>query len=160
METLFAILLMAGLFIVLDLAWPPPAWLRGLVVADARRAGSRRMGTRHPGTRHPDTTHDDDSELTRSSNELADEDDSSAEIADEWDLLPMPFIRVRLQVIADELDRLAREPDVFARAFHTMAARSAYEALQADASRLAALPTLEFGLTGSSARQVREELEL
>jgi hypothetical protein len=59
------------------------------------------------------------------------------------DILTLPFVLRRMEVIADELERLERDPAVFARAFRTVVARSAYEALIADASRLAAIPSLD-----------------
>jgi hypothetical protein len=82
-----------------------------------------------------------------------------------WGLFTSPFIRRRLDVLAEELERLDRDPDIFAKAFHTMAARGAYEALLADASRLAdqpgryAGPTLDLELAGPSTG-LYEELEL
>jgi hypothetical protein len=59
------------------------------------------------------------------------------------DILTLPFVLRRMEVVADELERLERDPAVFARAFRTVVARSAYEALIADASRLAAIPSLD-----------------
>ena len=55
----------------------------------------------------------------------------------EWD------VRRRMDVIADELERLRRDPAVFAKAFRTNVAKSALEALLAEASRLAAVPSLD-----------------
>jgi hypothetical protein len=83
----------------------------------------------------------------------------------EWELFSLPFVRRRLAALAEELERLDRDPDVFAKAFHTMVARSAYEALSADASRLAEQarrhpgPTFDVELVGSS-QGVGEVLEL
>ena len=54
----------------------------------------------------------------------------------EWTLFSQAFIRRRLAALAEELEQLDRDPEAFAKAFHTMAARTAYEALLADASRL------------------------
>jgi hypothetical protein len=90
------------------------------------------------------------------------EDDDTA---GEWELFSLPFVRRRLAALAEELERLDRDPDVFAKAFHTMVARSAYEALSADASRLAEQarrhtgPTFDVERVGSS-QELREVLEL
>jgi len=58
----------------------------------------------------------------------------------EWGLFSQAFVRRRLAILAEELERLDRDPDAFAKAFHTMVARTAYEALLADAARLADRP--------------------
>jgi len=68
---------------------------------------------------------------------------ASAAATVEGDFLTLAFVRRRMDVIADELERLGRDPAVFANAFRTIVARSAYEALMADASRLAAIPSLD-----------------
>lgn len=76
------------------------------------------------------------------------------------------MIRRRLDALADELDRLERDPDVFARAFHTNVARTAYETLVADAAQLAeetrrvVAGTVEFELLESSGGGACAELEL
>jgi len=60
----------------------------------------------------------------------------------------LTFVRQRLEVLADELERLDNDPDIFAKAFRTHAARSAYRALLDDAiqlseqSRFVGLPVL------------------
>jgi len=83
----------------------------------------------------------------------------------EWQLFSLPFVRRRLAALAEELERLDRDPDVFAKAFHTMVARSAYESLSAEASRLAEQArrhsgrTVDVELVGPS-QQVGEVLEL
>jgi hypothetical protein len=83
----------------------------------------------------------------------------------ELGLFTWPFIRRRLDALAEELARLDRDPDVFAKAFHTQVARSAYEALLADASRLASQPrrpadqSLEFELV-TPRKTLREELDV
>ena len=83
----------------------------------------------------------------------------------EWELFSLPFVRRRLAALAEELERLDRDPDVFAKAFHTMVARSAYEALSADEARLAEQarlhtgPTFDVEIVGSS-QGLREVLEL
>ena len=91
----------------------------------------------------------------------AEDDDTAVE----WELFSLPFVRRRLAALAEELERLDRDPDVFAKAFHTMVARSAYETLSADASRLAEQArrrtgrTLDVELVGQS-HGVGEVLEL
>ena len=83
----------------------------------------------------------------------------------QWSLFSRPFIAHRLAALDRELERLDRDPDVFAKAFHTIAARSAYEALAADARRLAESSVhgeaggLEFELLGPSSGR-REEIEI
>ncbi len=94
----------------------------------------------------------------------------------ERDLMTLPAIRRRLDALTAELSRLERDRTVFARAFHTMVAQSAYAALVADQSRLSATafapqpvpagaprlgPDLVRGSTsGYGATWRREELEL
>jgi hypothetical protein len=76
------------------------------------------------------------------------------------------LIRRRLEALADELERLEHDREVFARAFHTSVARAAYETLLADAAQLAeqtrrvAAGTLEFELLEPSVTGPVEELEL
>lgn len=50
-------------------------------------------------------------------------------------LFTASFIRRRLDALMEELARLDRDPDVFAKWFHTSAARSAYEALLVEATK-------------------------
>jgi hypothetical protein len=64
------------------------------------------------------------------------EPDQGTELAGESDLVTVEFIQRRLHALRNELDRLDRDPEVFAKAFHTLVARSAYQALLADASRV------------------------
>jgi hypothetical protein len=96
-------------------------------------------------------------------------------LADDWDPAALPFVRHRLDVLAEELERLDRDHSVFARAFRYQVARSAYQALIADASRLAEVArlaeagrlahaegsgtTIEVVIPGSLA-PVREELDV
>ena len=51
-------------------------------------------------------------------------------------LFSREFIQWRLDVLADELARIDHDPGVMARGFRTTVARSAYEALLADAAAL------------------------
>ncbi|HET9655605.1 MAG TPA: hypothetical protein VFP72_09645 [Kineosporiaceae bacterium] len=75
------------------------------------------------------------------------------------------FVQARMRALAAELDRLDHDPDVFARAFHTLAAREAYQALAVEAARQAeelrrspgpVLEEVSAGMTGGR----REVLEL
>jgi hypothetical protein len=83
-------------------------------------------------------------------------------------LLTPTSCRERIDALAAELARLDRDPDVFAKAFHVLVARSAYRALLADAARLgeesrsAGLPGPECDQDweGSSTAVRREVLEL
>jgi hypothetical protein len=95
---------------------------------------------------------------------------SVVDMSAQWSLFSRPFIAHRLAALDRELERLEHDPDVFAKAFHTLAARSAYEALAADARRLADTldPSyadggrgrgMEFELLGPSAGR-REELDV
>lgn len=58
----------------------------------------------------------------------------------EWGLFTEAFVRERLRALEVELARLDRDPDVFARAFHTIAARSAYDALLVERTTIAEKP--------------------
>ncbi len=51
-------------------------------------------------------------------------------------LFSQEFVQRRLDALADELDRLDTDPDVFARAFRTTVARNAVDALRAEAAAL------------------------
>src|SRR4051794_8391267 len=53
--------------------------------------------------------------------------------APDWDPLALPFVQHRLDVLADELELLERDHSIFARAFRTHVAKSAYAALLDDA---------------------------
>lgn len=55
----------------------------------------------------------------------------------EVDPFAWPFVQQRLDVLAAELERLEHDESIFALAFRTHVAKSAYEALLADATRLA-----------------------
>lgn len=87
------------------------------------------------------------------------------ELTMEFGLFSLAFIQRRLDALAAELDRLDHDPEIYAKAFHTLVARATYQELLADASRLTDLsrrsvgPTLEVELVESSAGR-REVLEL
>jgi len=94
---------------------------------------------------------------------------SEAEVGDtapvECGLFSQAFVRRRLAVLAEELDRLDRDPDAFAKAFHVMAARTAYEALLAEASRLTDRPVPRTGVVLDAepvwaTRGIREVIDL
>jgi len=82
-----------------------------------------------------------------------------------WGLFTSSDIQHRLHALADELERLDHDPGIFAKAFHTTAARSAYEALLVDASRYRAqpgplpVPVVDVPLLAPSTER-REELDL
>ena len=65
----------------------------------------------------------------------------------EGGLLSEEHVRRRLDALAQELERLDRDPDIYAKAFHTGAARSAYEALKAEAAAFAEQPWWHLGET-------------
>lgn len=58
-------------------------------------------------------------------------------------LLTLDEVRRRMAALDAELVRLARDPDVAARAFHTQVAELALTALRADEVRLLAIPILD-----------------
>jgi hypothetical protein len=144
MRNLSAVVLLAGLCVAMGLLWFPSSWLGWLADRVTRLMFS-------DAGEQPGTAGDRSGEADR--NTL------------EWESLTRPYIRGRLDALAQELERLDRDPDVFARAFHTMAARSAREALLADASRLADRPAayaghrFEIEAAGTSTGPI-EELEL
>jgi len=84
---------------------------------------------------------------------------AALELSPEDDLFTLAWVRRRLDILAGELERLERDREVFAKAFHTHAAQIAYQGLLADASRLAAVATLEMEFS-TSAASAREELRL
>jgi hypothetical protein len=144
MQNLLAVVLVAVLCLAIRLLSSPPSWVGSL--AD-----------RVPRARVPD-----DGEPPESG---ADVPGGADQVTVEEVLLTQPFVRRRLDALAEELERLDRDPDVFAKAFHTMVARSARDALRADASRLADRPprctrdTFDVEVVGPSTGP-REELEL
>jgi hypothetical protein len=155
MEILIPLVLLAGLFLVADLLSSRPSWLRALGAAAARQ-GREAHDRSQPVTSHERWPQDTDDLVLDLTSPAA----TRAEAAVvEWDVFALPFLRHRLHVVADELERLDHDPTVFARAFRTVVARSAYEALLADVSRLTAVPTLELQPAGPPAAR-REELEL
>jgi hypothetical protein len=144
MVTVFAVALVAGLLVAVTVLWSPPSWLGR--VAD--------RGTRF--------TPPEDGEQPDGA---ADGPGEAAVEAIEWGLLTQAFLRRRLAALVQEMERLDRDPDVFAKAFHLMVARSAHDALLADVSRLAAQPQRGTGQTlyvelAVSSTGPREELEL
>jgi hypothetical protein len=90
--------------------------------------------------------------------------DAADQLTVEWGPGTQSFLQRRLDALAEELQRLDRDPDIFAKAFHVMVARSAHEALLVDASRLADRPRYAAQLFDvellSPSTGPREELEL
>src|SRR5947209_12578983 len=73
--------------------------------------------------------------------ELGDERSGATELTVEWGLFTEAFVQGRLAALARELERLDDDDThVFAKGFHTMVVRSAYEALLGDAAKFAAQP--------------------
>jgi hypothetical protein len=67
------------------------------------------------------------------------------ELSAQWGLFTAAFVRERLHALEEEMQRLDRDPDVFARAFHTLAARSAYESLLSEVTTIAEQPWWRVG---------------
>jgi hypothetical protein len=82
----------------------------------------------------------------------------AAPLSSDWDPYALSFVRHRLDVLAAELDLLENDHSVFARAFRTHVAKSAYDALLADASRLAEVSRLA-NVSGSSSTTMTIEIE-
>jgi hypothetical protein len=141
MQSVVALALMAGVCLAIKVLWFPPPWL------DWVPDRVTRLG------------------LVDNGGQTGNPRGNGDEITVEWGLLTQPFIQRRLDAIAQELERLDREPDIFAKAFHTMVARSAHDALLADAFRAAGRPpryvgqTFDLEVLGPSMGP-REELEL
>ena len=144
MADLLAIALVAGLWLAIEVIWSPPSslgWFPDRFTRPEPAADGGQPETAGYGTGEADQTNVD------------------------WELHNQQFVRRRLDALAEELDRLDREPDVFAKAFHTMVARAAHDALLADASRLAdrapryAGPARNFEVGGASTGR-SEELAL
>jgi hypothetical protein len=57
-------------------------------------------------------------------------------------LLTLPFVRRRLDALADEIAHLDDDPGILARAFRKTVALTAYESLLADETRLAQAPSV------------------
>ena len=141
MDSLVVVAVTATLCLVIRLLACPPSWL-GRVADRVTRP-----------------TADDDGEWPAAAA------DGPGLATSEWELMTHPFIQHRLDALVAELERLDRDPDVFAKAFHTMAARSARDALLADAARLATQPSRCAGQTFAVElvgpwTGAREEIEL
>jgi hypothetical protein len=102
--------------------------------------------------------------LMSSGDEEQSELDTAQQLTVEWGPRTQSFVQRRLDALAEELQRLDRDPDIFAKAFHVMVARAAHEALLVDASRLADQPRYAAQLFDvellSPSTGPREELEL
>ncbi len=147
MEIVLTLAVTAGILLAIQVFWFPPRWLGWVVEQVQRRRRARDGG-------HPDAARTADDATRR-----------NADTTDERGFFTRPFLRRRLDALAEELERLDRDPTIFAKAFHTMAARSAYEALLVDASRIPDEPprhvgqVFDYELVGPS-RSRREELEI
>jgi hypothetical protein len=119
MGFLFTVALMAGLFLAIQLLWFPRSRLAW--AADRVRRGERFGDGEQPVT-------------------AGDRSGEAVEMTVDWGLFTAGFIRQRLDALAEELERLDRDREIFAKAFHTTVARSAYEALLAEASRVSNQP--------------------
>jgi hypothetical protein len=116
MDVVSQVLFLVGLFVIGLVLWTPPQWLRTIA---------------EPGT-----------PLGHVTGVAVAAADAPAE---EFGLFSLAFVRRRMELLAAELDRLDREPAIFARGFRTTVAMSAYAALEDDARRLAAVPRLDLG---------------
>lgn len=140
MELLVVLALLAALLCVPELAARPPRWLR--------RAGDLVTGRDAP---EPDdggrqvVGADGAVDVTPSGGAAAGAAGGAAERAAggggagadvAWGLFSPEFVRRRMAALDAELSRLDRDRQVFARAFHTIAAQTAYEALRAEERRL------------------------
>lgn len=144
MEILFAVMVVAALLMPIELLRSPRSW----------------------PSRVPDPTglpalvdHDEPLEAA------GDGPGEAGEMTMEWGLFTSSLVQRRLEALADELERLDGDPAIFAKAFHTTVARSAYEALLVDAPEFShqprghAVQAFEFDLAGPSTGQC-EELDL
>ncbi len=139
MQNLLAVVLVAGFGLTIRLLWDRPSWLTWLADRLPRLVAD---DVERVGAAGPD------------------------EITVEPGLFSQTFIRRRLDALVEELERLDQDPDVFAKAFHTKVARSAHDALLADASRLSHQPpryaahTFDVEVIGRWTTAPPEELEL
>jgi hypothetical protein len=124
MTILLVVALLVGLLLPLELLGLPPSW-RGRPAVPGR------------------TPEPDGEDVLPAPAE--DERSASDGMTAQWGLFTQEFVRGRLHALEEELARLDREPDVFARAFHTLAARAAYDALLAEATTLAEQPWWRVG---------------
>ena len=115
MAILLAVTVLAGLLLPREQFKLSPSWRRRLGAAD-----------RAPSPAPPQPAAPDD-------------------MTAQWGLFSAAFVRERLQALEDELRRLDRNPDVFARAFKTIAARSAYDALLEEVTTVAEQPWWHVG---------------
>jgi hypothetical protein len=122
MEILFAVALMALLLVPIEIR--PPSFLSW--VAD--RGGQ------------PDVVRDGEPWRTAPPSV-----DAGLEMTMQSGLFTRAVIHSRLEALTEELARLDRDPDVFAKAFHTLVARSAYQAQLTDAATLVDEPSLQVG---------------
>jgi hypothetical protein len=135
LEILLAVALMAVFFLPRELLPSPPSWLNRIVDSDEQPSA------------------------------VPDRSSAALELTMQGGLFTRADIQSRLEALTEELARLDRDPDVFAKAFHTMVAREAYQALLVDVATLIDEPCpyvgqcLDLELVGPSAA-LWEELEL
>lgn len=160
MELLVVLGLLVTAFVAFDLVWAPPPWLRRLSDAVA----DRDRGPHVPHGVPLDLDEYGVPDVTPAPRGTDGSGAAGAPAALSWELFSREFVHRRLLALSDELDRLDRDRSIFARGFHTLAARSAYDALRAeerrfvdDAADRPAAPTLV--LAGGPVSR-REELEL
>jgi hypothetical protein len=83
-----------------------------------------------------------------------------AQLAPDWDPSTWTFVQHRLDVLADELERLNDDPEIFALAFRTHVVQAAYKALLVDAARLANASRLAAVSPLSDVTTVELEIEI
>ena len=123
MEMLLLAVALAALLLPMELLRVPPSWSRAV---DGESADDVATRARDSGDR------------------------DSLELSLHGGLFTWQHIRGRLDALTEELAQLDRDPDVFAKAFHTYAARAAYQELLADASKLSAEPGAFVGAVATS----------
>jgi hypothetical protein len=124
LAVLLAVTLLVGLLLPLEQFGLPSIWGGRVPVGPATPQQVGDDDRRRPSRHQPDAR-----------------DDLTAE----WGLFTAEFVRDRLRALEEELGRLDRDPDVFAKAFHTIVARSAYEALRVEATTLPEKPWWRVG---------------
>jgi hypothetical protein len=112
LEILLVVALMAGFFLPSELLQLRPSWLRRVT----------------DGGGQPGLVGGEQLEA------VPDRSSAAVEMSMQEGLFGRAVIQRRLVALAEELERLDRDPDVFAKAFHTTVVRSAYQALLIDAA--------------------------
>jgi hypothetical protein len=123
MAILLAVTVLVGLLLPLEQLKLPASWRSRLPVSDGTPQHVGDGDRPSSGRRRP----------------------AGPDITEQWGLFTATFVRDRLHALEEELQRLDRDPDVFAKAFHTLAARSAYDALLGEATTVAEQPWWHVG---------------